>query len=369
MVTSSLSVFYDERVLDHDTGSGMWETAASSLLAEQEPHPENTMRIINMRSLLCNGPIASRVRWYEGRLASEDELATIHSSDYIADIKRLCSGGGGRLTATTIVSGKSWVPLLSAAGTCLAAVDAVLEGSERAAFALVRPPGHHAQPAQADGYCIFSHAALVAQRARDHGLERVAVIDWDVHHGNGTQECFYSRRDVLTLSIHMAHGSWGASHPQTGAPDELGCGDGAGYNVNIEYPLGVGNMGYETALTEVAAPILRSFRPDLIVGACGQDASAFDPAGRHNVTMAGFHRFGQLLHNLAEELTGGRIVIVQEGGYARSYAAYCLHAALTGLLGLDALLDDPVAFVPDNVEPVDPALRRVKQHLIPYWNL
>lgn len=367
MTPHMLDVFYDERVLEHQTGYGFAEAAPSDLLEEQERHPENEVRVRNMHSVLRRGPIAPWLRWHGGRPATVDELKTVHDQAYIDAIRELCESGGGRLTATTVVLENSWTPLLVAAGTCLDAADAVLSGAASTAFALVRPPGHHAQPAQADGYCVFSHAALVAQRARDRGVERVAIVDWDVHHGNGTQECFYDRPDVLTVSIHMAHGSWGPTHLQTGHPDEVGAGDGTGYNVNVELPVGAGDSAYTGALREIIGPVLRQFRPGLIVGACGQDASAFDPNGRHNVTMAGFHEFGSGLRALADELTGGKTVLVQEGGYARSYAAYCLHALLEGVLGRSRELGDPVAYVPDNTELTGPALRRVAEHITPYW--
>lgn len=366
---SALQVFWDARVLDHDTGAGFWEAAPSQLLAEQETHPENAIRVRNMKAVLERGPVAEALDWRPGRLATVDELTTVHDPSYVESIRQLCAEGGGWLTSTTCVSAGSWEPLLAAAGTALAAADAVLDGATKKAYALVRPPGHHAQPTQADGYCAFSHAALIAQRARQRGIERVAVVDWDVHHGNGTQECFYDRPDVLTISMHMAHGAWGPSHPQTGAPDELGRGAGVGCNVNVELPLGAGDRAYSDALTRVAGPLLRQFRPGLIVAASGQDAATFDANGQHNLTMAGFHRIGTVLGELADELTEGRLVLTQEGGYARSYAAYCLHATIEGLLGLPAELADPIAYVPDDVTRGDAALDRVRSALAPYWNL
>lgn len=367
MTRGQADVFWDERVLAHDTGAGMWEAAPSELLDEQEVHPENAVRLRNMKAVLSRGPVASALRWRSGRLASTAELETVHDAGYIDAIRSLCESGGGRLTATTLVSADSWEPLLAAAGSCLAAADAVLSGEASIAYALVRPPGHHAQPRQADGYCVFSHAALVAQRARLAGLQRVATIDWDVHHGNGTQECFYGRSDVLTFSLHMAHGSWGPSHPQTGSPKEIGSGDGEGFNVNIEMPLGAGDRCYAEALTQIVWPVLRQFRPEFIVAASGQDASAFDPNGRHNVTMAGFHRIGSVLGQMADEFTGGKLVMVQEGGYARSYAAYCLHSTIEGVLGREPSLSDPLAFVPDDVERIPAVLDRVREALKPHW--
>lgn len=362
-----ISVFWDARVLEHDTGHGMWETVASDLLDEQERHPENAVRMRNMRSVLERGPVADRLDWRPGRLATVAELETVHTPEYVASIRDQTRTGSW-LTSTTKVAEGSWEPLLAAAGTCLAAADAVLDGEARMAYALVRPPGHHAQPDRADGYCAFSHASLVAQRARDRGVERVATVDWDVHHGNGTQECFYGRDDVLTVSLHMVHGPWGPSHTQTGEAAEVGTGRGAGHNVNVALPLGSGDSGYLRALREVVAPILRQFQPDLIVAASGQDASTFDPNGRHNLTMSGFHGIGRTLREFADELTDTRMVLTQEGGYARSYAAYCLHATVDGLLAREPSLTDPLAYIPDSTSVSD-ALSDTSKTLRSHWNL
>ena len=194
----------------------------SDLLEVPELHPENAERVRNMASVLQRGPLADRLRWHDGRLASEDELAAVHDPAYIAMLREACEQGGRVFAPSTLVTGESWQPLLAAAGTAMSAGDAVISGGSRIAYALVRPPGHHAAPATADGYCFFNHVALVAERARAAGCERVAIIDWDVHHGNGTQACFYDRADVLTVSLHMRHGSWGPSHPQTGSAAEVG---------------------------------------------------------------------------------------------------------------------------------------------------
>jgi acetoin utilization deacetylase AcuC-like enzyme len=171
-------------------------------------------------------------------------------------------------------------------------------------------------------------------------------VDWDVHHGNGTQACFYERDDVLTISVHMRHGSWGPSHPETGSPAESGAGRGAGHNVNVELRPGSGDGAYAEAFGRVVTPVLERYRPDAIVGASGQDASAFDGNGRMNVTMDGFHAIGKTLRESADR-SGAKLVLVQEGGYARTYAAYCLHATLEGVLGTERLLGDPIAFMPD----------------------
>ncbi len=342
-----LDVFWHPAVLEHDTGSGLWEAPPSELLDEQELHPESALRIQNMRSVLLRGPLAGRLGWQDGRLAEIAELESVHDPSYVASIKASCDAGGQRLGSTTVLSASSWRPILAAAGTTLAAADAVIAGEAHIAYALVRPPGHHAGPAVADGYCFFNNVALAAERFLAAGAERVAVIDWDVHHGNGTQSCFDDRDDVLTISLHMRHGSWGPSHPETGSPGETGTGNGAGYNVNVELRSGSGDGVYAEAFRRVVEPVLRQYRPDVLVGASGQDASAFDGNGRMNVSMDGFHAIGASIRASAEEL-GGRLLLVQEGGYARTYAAYCLHATLEGVLGADRLLADPIAYMPDD---------------------
>ena len=361
-----LAVFWHDDALLHDTGSGLFEHAPSPLLAESELHPENAVRVRNMKSILERGPLSEHTRFRAGRRAEPSELALVHDEDYVESIRAFCARGGGLLTWSTPVVEASWEAALAAAGTSLAAAEAVLAGESSLAYALVRPPGHHAQTRQADGYCLFNNVALAAELARRRGVERVAVLDWDVHHGNGTQDVFYARDDVLTVSLHMRHGAWGPSHPQTGAPDEVGVGAGEGTNVNVELPLGTGDRGYVYAMEEVVVPIVDAFAPELLLVAIGQDANQFDPNGRQSVTMDGFRRLGAAARALAERHGDGRLVLVQEGGYARTYSAFCLHATLEGVLGLAATLDDPCAYLPDTVL-VDEAVAAVRAALGRYW--
>jgi acetoin utilization deacetylase AcuC-like enzyme len=344
---SELDVFWHPAVLEHDTGYGLWEARSSNLLEIEELHPENAERIRNMRSVLERGPIGRRIRWRDGRLAEPAELESVHDAQYVAEVRAACESGGRRLTATTVLSAESWRPLLAAAGTTLAAADALIAREIRVGYALVRPPGHHAGPSVADGYCFFNNVALAAERFRSAGAGRVAVVDWDVHHGNGTQACFYERDDVLTISLHMRHGSWGPSHPETGSPSESGAGKGAGHNVNVELSPGSGDGAYAEAFRRVVEPVLDRYMPDVLIGASGQDASAFDANGRMNVTMDGFHAIGRSMRSSAER-NGARLLLVQEGGYARTYAAYCLHATLEGIVGAERLLPDPLAYLPDD---------------------
>ena len=190
-----------------------------------------------------------------------------------------------------------------------------------------------------------------------------------MHHGNGTQECFYDRADVLAISLHMPHGSWSEAHPQTGSHLEAGIGAGAGRNVNVELPYGSGDAAYLAAMEQVVAPVVDAFHPDLVMVAAGQDASQFDPNGRQCVSMAGFRGMGAIARSLADRHSDGRLVLVQEGGYGRSYSGLCMHATLEGVLGTGALLDDPMAFLPDDADRADAAIAAVRSAIAPHWDI
>ncbi|WP_433519563.1 hypothetical protein ACQP2T_30875 [Nonomuraea sp. CA-143628] len=366
-MADELWVYWDDRVLLNDTGMAFGEVPVSPLIDVQAKHVENADRVVNMRSVLQRGPIRNHLVWRDGRLATLDEIAASHPLGYIDSVRAFIDGGGGYIEENTVLSANAWEPLLAAAGTSIEATDAVLHGETRRAYALVRPPGHHAQPEQAEGYGVFNHAAIMAERALATGMTRVAIVDWDVHHGNGTQEFFYERDDVLYISFHMRHGTWSPVHPQTGSPAEIGVGPGMGYNVNIELPLGSGDAAYTAAWHAIVEPIMEQYGPELIIVSSGQDASAYDPNGRQCLTMKGFHRLGKLTRDLADRLTGGRFVAVQEGGYHLSYAAYCLHATCEGFLAREPELDDPIGYLPDDPRHGDAGIALVQTYLSRFW--
>jgi acetoin utilization deacetylase AcuC-like enzyme len=185
------------------------------------------------------------------------------------------------------------------------------------------------------------------------------VIDWDVHHGNGTQQGYYGDPDVLTISLHMDHRAWGPSHLQTGEPEEVGEADAVGTNLNIALPLGSGDASYLCAFDRLVAPVVEEFAPELIVVACGQDANQFDPNGRNCVTMRGFHDLGQRARELSDRCCESRLALVQEGGYALSYAALCLHATLAGVLGEPLGMEDPLAYLPEPEEGIEDRIEQL----------
>ncbi len=354
-----LAVFFNERILDHDTGRGFFEANASPYLPVAEPHPENPERIRNMHGVLARGPIKDHIDWYDAPVASEAMMRLFHDDAYLQELAARPVDRKHWYTTTTPFGPGSYDAVCVSAGLAIGAAQHVWQGKGKIAYALCRPPGHHAQPGRADGYCFVNNIGVAIEVLRTTGLQRAAVIDWDVHHGNGTQAGFYDDPDILTISMHMDHGAWGDSHPQTGAPDEVGIGAGKGANLNIPLPYGSGDSAYWRAFDEIIAPAVRACRPQLLVVAAGQDANQFDPNGRQNVTMAGFHGLGQRARQLATELSDGKLLLVQEGGYAISYAAYCLHATLEGVLGHRPSLEDPIAFLPDHTYGLEAALRKI----------
>lgn len=365
MSEPAIDVFTQPDIWLHDTGRGVFEAPASPLLSDPETHPESAARVRNIKAILERGPLSNFVRWREGRHAREEEVELVHDRTYIDSLKQAAETGC-ILARTTPVGPGSWPAVLAAAGCSIEAAEAAFTGGGQT-YALIRPPGHHAQPGSADGYCLFNNIAIAAECLRAKGAERIAIIDWDVHHGNGTQACFYDRADVLTVSLHEGHGSWGPWHPQTGSPLEKGLGEGAGYNVNVELPYGSGDAAYRQVMEELVTPIVDAYRPTIILVAAGQDANQFDPNGRQCVTMAGFHALGKSVRRLADRHCEGRLAVIQEGGYAVSYTAFCAHATLAGVLGVPMDLDDPLAYLPDNTRAGIDAVSRAKDVLLPYW--
>ncbi|XXG62533.1 hypothetical protein AAC387_Pa05g0871 [Persea americana] len=308
-----IHVFWHEGMLNHDQGIGVFDTASDpGFLEVLEKHPENSDRVKNMVSILRKGPISPYISWHQGTSALPSQLLSFHTSEYINQLLEADAAGGKTMCAGTILNPGSWDCALLAAGTTLSAMKHILDGHGKMAFALVRPPGHHAQPTQADGYCFLNNAGLAVQLAIDSGCKRVAVIDIDVHYGNGTAEGFYLSDRVLTISLHMNHGSWGPSHPQKGSVDELGDDKGFGFNLNIPLPNGTGDRGYEYAMTELVVPAIEKFDPDIMVMVVGQDSSAFDPNGRQCLTMEGYREIGRMVRNMADKHCEGRLLVVQE---------------------------------------------------------
>ena len=310
-----------------------------------EPHPEGPERLLNVKSILEKGPIRERFNWQVGRHATLDEIAYFHTPQYIDFVLTAEQDTPSRIDGSgTVVNPGTIDAIMAAAGSSIEAVNCVIKNESQCAYALVRPPGHHAQPGVADGNCIFNNVAIAAQHALRSGIQKVAIIDWDVHHGNGTQQGFYERDDVLTISIHMPLGDWSDHHPQKGTVEEVGKDQGRGFNINLPLRYGAGDQAYQKVMEEIVMPQVRDFQPELIIIACGQDANQLDLNGRNLLSMQGFRQLGHLANKLAQELCDGKLVLIQEGGYAITYTAFCMYAITEGILGIDKPMADPMAY-------------------------
>ena len=304
-------VFSDPLFLAHDPGPG---------------HPERADRLRAIVDDFQGNPVPG-VEERAPRPATDEEILAVHSAAYLEALRSF-SGRLARLDADTVSSPKSFAAAQLAAGAAVGAVEAVWSGQARNAFVWARPPGHHAEQAQAMGFCLFNNVAIAAEAGRRLGAERVLILDWDVHHGNGTQHLFERRRDVLYASSHQY-----PFYPGTGAPTEVGRGEGQGFTVNCALPAGQDDADYGAVFHEVFLPVAQAFRPDLVLVSAGFDAHARDPLGQMSVTERGFAAMCSGLRDLAEASCGGKLVLILEGGYDLQALAGSTRACLEVLTG------------------------------------
>ncbi|HLL53130.1 MAG TPA: histone deacetylase [Myxococcaceae bacterium] len=289
-------------------------------------HPESPERLSAILDVLGRAPIQGLIQ-EAPREATEQELAATHTPRLLRYLKSL-EGRAGQIDEDTLTSRDSYAAAVRSAGAAAQAVERVLSGQADNAFALVRPPGHHAEPSRAMGFCLFNNAAIAAEAAKRHGARKVLVLDWDVHHGNGTQACFYDRRDVLYQSVHQF-----PFYPGTGAPTEIGRGEGAGFTVNCGLPGAQQDGDYGAVFHELFLPIAREFAPDLVIVSAGFDPHEDDPLGGMRVTERGFAAMCAALSQLAREVAGGKLVLLLEGGYSLEGLSQSVHACLEVLAG------------------------------------
>lgn len=332
---------YDPRYLEHDPGELLIRYTDTYAYDEVEPHPSGPVVARRTYKLLEAMGYLQELQPIDSRLGSTEEVELVHEQEMRRRVETTSRTGGDAGFGAPIALGGEEIARLALGGS-LAAVDAIATGDVRNAFGLIRPPGHHATMSESLGFCVYNNIAIAARYAQQmYGYDRIAIIDWDVHHGNGTQDIFWEDEDILFVSIHQDN----LFPLDWGKVNDCGEGSGLGTTVNIPLPAGSGNAAYLAAMKEIVVPIVNQFAPDLILISAGQDASVQDPLGRMTVTVPAYREMTRMLRDAAEEICDGRLIALMEGGYSNSYAPYCTAAVIEGLMTM------PPMTIPDPYSP------------------
>jgi acetoin utilization deacetylase AcuC-like enzyme len=328
----------------------------SSLAHDTGAHPERAARIVAIEHELAARDWLGYER-RESPAADRAQLELVHTPAHVDAIERLCAQGGGAIDADTVVSDGSCLAALHAAGGAVALVDLLLAGDAPTGFSAHRPPGHHAERARAMGFCLFNNVAVAAAHAiAARGLSRALILDWDVHHGNGTNDIFNATDTVLYVSIHES-----PLYPGTGSPSDVGSGPGRGYTVNLPVPPGSGDETYASLVEHVVAPLVPAYEPELVLISAGYDAHAEDPLADCTVTDAGYATMTASMRRACAS-AGTPIGVVLEGGYALDALARSVAATL-GVLATD----QPA--LPPPPSEVHPLARAARERLAEFWPL
>lgn len=327
-------------------------------------HPESPERLVALYEMLDNPDMAWKISGIDARHATREELERVHRGSLIDFIAQTAGKPMTVLDPDTVATAETYDTARLAAGGFMNAIDSVMSGETGNAFALVRPPGHHAQASVAAGFCIFNNIAVGARHAIARwGLERILIVDWDLHHGNGTQEAFYQENRVLYFSAHQSPG-----YPGTGGPEEMGSGAGKGYTINVPLRPGADDAFYVRLFRELLCPVARSFRPELILVSAGFDSYVGDPLGQMRMTPEGFACLTRILADLADECCDGRIVMVLEGGYHVQGLTKCVRAVLLELLGETRVTEERLAgLAGETGEAEERVILRARERIGPFW--
>ncbi len=366
---------FDPSYLAHNPGA--WRlpgTDNTFPFSEPVLHPSNHRLVQRTVELLDHTGLSAGLMPIAARAAEGSDLTAYHSEAYVERVRQITASGGGETGVGAPASAESWDAALFAAGGGMAAVDVVAHGTVRRAYANVRPPGHHAVADQGMGFCIFNNIVVAAHYARRvFGYQRIMILDWDVHHGNGTQDAFYGDPNTLFFSLQQDQ----LFPVGSGEIDQSGSGDGTGYTVNLPLPPGSGDATYLAAFDRVVLPIAHEFQPELVLISAGQDASAMDQLGRMALTCEGYRQMTQRMIDLAESHAGGRLVAMQEGGYSEIYAPYCTLAIIETLAETRTGIPEPLAQDRMQAQPQttrvgadsEAAIQAITAHQANYWDV
>ena len=332
--------YFDERCLWHTTGEHVIIAPVGGYL--QPPsgggHAENPETKRRLKNLVEVSGLGDHLAWSKAEPVTRVEMERIHTPKYLDDFKRLSDAGGGNAGFYSPFGPGSFEIAAISAGLVKQAVSDVFHRRRDNAYVISRPPGHHCLPDASMGFCLLANIPLALEALRaEVGPVRAAVVDWDVHHGNGTEACFYDRDDTLTISLHQEN----CFPPDQGRAEARGKGKGEGYNLNIPLLPGGGHQAYLDAFDLLVAPALRAFKPEIIVVASGLDANAFDPLARMQAHSETFRTMASKVKALAAELCGGRLLAAHEGGYSEGYVPFCGLAVVEEFSGRRTPVQDP----------------------------
>jgi acetoin utilization deacetylase AcuC-like enzyme len=333
-------------------------------------HPESAKRLQAIISELRRGQLSKSRKWefVEPVKASIEDVGLVHGREYIRNIKSVCDSGGGLLdSGDTVVSPESFDVAFCAVGGALKAVNLVIEEKFENAFALVRPPGHHAERFRALGFCIFNNVAIAAQfLLKKHKLKRVLILDIDAHHGNGTQDFFYYTDEVLYISLHEDPRGF----PGTGFTDEIGEDKGLGYNVNIPLPFGTDDQTYLRAIKEIVIPITCEYKPQFMLVSAGFDGYYADPVGKLSLSASCYSQIYQYVVNLASQVCAGKLVSVLEGGYNPKVIGKTAASAIGKMSGSQYTVSGNAPVSKEKVRiRAERVLKQVKKVQRGFWNI
>jgi len=355
--------FHDERCLWHSSSGlfslflpvGHWVQPPSG--AGFADSPDSKRRFL---SLLQVSGLADKLEITGAPAATEDALLRVHPQSYLDAFKSLSNEGGGDLGMLAPFGPGGYETAKVSAGLAIAAVDAVVKREYRNAYALCRPAGHHCLPDMPMGFCLLANVAIAVEAAiAAHQLGRIMILDWDVHHGNGTQTIFYERDDVLTISLHQE----GCFPPGYSGADDRGAGRGAGFNINVPLLPGGGHEAYLYAMERIVVPAAEKFRPELIVVCSGLDANIVDPLARMLAHSGTFKSMTATMMELADQFCGGRLALVHEGGYAEAVVPFCGNAIIEALSGEDSGVTDPTMEMAEAWQP-NPRFMALQRQMI-----